>query len=191
MSRRLTRKRLGTLLSLAVIVAAVVITRPDLRDRLGQAATSSQPGLYTVVNFVDGDTISVNMNGQPETIRFIGVDTPETHKPKTPVQCYGPQAAAFTKQTINHQKVRLTADPLDTNRDRYGRLLRYVSLPDGTLINAELIKQGYGFYYPYFPFSRKAEFAAYGQQARQQQKGLWSVCHPQATSGGGYLSNPL
>src|SRR5882724_5182239 len=91
-------------------------------DLSGTLATN-QPGTYAIAHFVDGDTIAVAMNGQTEKVRLIGVDTPETHKPNTPVQCYGPAAAAYTKQLIGQNKVRLQADPLDTNRDRYNRLL--------------------------------------------------------------------
>jgi micrococcal nuclease len=159
-------------------------------DKLNQAAEVSQPGLYSISHFVDGDTIAVNMNGTAETIRFIGVDTPETHKPKTPVQCYGPAAAAFTKNTIGNQKVRLGLDPKSTNRDRYGRLLRYVYLPDGTLINKKLIELGYGFYYPYFPFTKSVEFDHAEQQAMAGHKGLWGNCNPTPTDSGGYVSNP-
>src|SRR5579872_4037300 len=101
---------------------------------LRQKAQTSQPGLYSINHFVDGDTIAVNMNGAVETVRMIGVDTPETHKPNTPVQCYGLNAAVYTKQLIGSNSVRLQADSLDTNRDRYGRLLRYVYLPDGTMV---------------------------------------------------------
>src|SRR6476661_3307680 len=100
--------------------------------KAGQTAMVNQPGLYTVSHFVDGDTIAVNMNGKTEKVRFIGIDTPETHKPNTPVQCYGPAAAAFTKNTIGSQRVRLVSDSLSTDRDRYDRLLRYVYLADGT-----------------------------------------------------------
>ncbi|MDB5166247.1 MAG: hypothetical protein JWM37_319 [Candidatus Saccharibacteria bacterium] len=152
--------------------------------------SSHQPGLYKISAFVDGDTIEVDMNGHPEKVRFIGVDTPETHKPNTPVQCYGPEAAAFTKQTVGNQKVRLVADPLDTDRDRYDRLLRYVYLADGTLLNLRLIEQGYAFYYPYFPFSRKADFAEAETQAQLGRRGLWAACHPIPT-GGGYVSDAL
>jgi micrococcal nuclease len=132
------------------------------------------------------------MNGTVETIRMIGVDTPETHRPDTPVQCYGPEAADHTKQMIaKFGKVRLQADPLDTNRDRYGRLLRYVYLPDGTLVDEQLIKQGYGFAYLSFPFTLKARFAA-GQLAAQNAKlGLWGACQPTLNQYGGYTSNPL
>lgn len=147
--------------------------------------TASQPGLYRVVNINDGDTIEIDMNGTTETVRFIGVDTPETHKPNTPVQCYGPEATTYTKQLIGNQKVRLQADPLNTNRDRYGRLLRYVYLSDGTLLEQKLIEQGYGFAYTYFPFSKSEEFKAYEQTAKKAGLGLWSACQVKVSSDGG------
>lgn len=136
----------------------------------------SQPGLYRVVKFDDGDTIQVDMNGTTETVRFIGVDTPETHKPNTPVQCYGPEAANYTKRLIGNQKIRLQADPLNTNRDRYGRLLRYVYLSDNTLVEQKLITEGYGFAYTYFPSSKNEQFNNLEQQAKAAGKGLWSAC---------------
>jgi micrococcal nuclease len=150
------------------------------------AVTANQPGTYAIARFVDGDTIVVDMNGHNETVRFVGVDTPETHKPKTPVQCYGLKAADFTKQTIGKQRVRLQMDELSSDRDRYNRLLRYVYLPDGTLLNQQLIEQGYGFYYPYFPFSKSADFAASQLRAQTKHAGLWSSCQPKATDQGGY-----
>lgn len=143
-----------------------------------------------MTKFVDGDTVEVNINGHTEAIRFIGVDTPETHDPRKPVQCYGQEAASFTQQLINNQPLRLVADPLDTDRDRYDRLLRYLYLPDGTLVNQKLIADGYGFYYPYFPFTKKSEFAASQAAAQQAHKGLWAACQPQANEDGGYTSNP-
>lgn len=163
---------------------------------------SNQPGLYRVVKFDDGDTIEVDMNGTVETVRFIGVDTPETHKPNTPVQCYGPEASEYTKQLINGQlrradgksavgapagasgKVRLQADPLNTNRDRYGRLLRYVYLPDGTLVEQKLITEGYGFAYTYFPSGKNTQFETYEQEAKAAGKGLWSACQVKIETNG-------
>jgi len=159
---------------LAIAVAAVLGL---LRfSKLSKLTSSNQPGLYHVLYFDDGDTLVVDMNGHPETVRFIGVDTPETHKPNVPVQCYGPEASAYTKKLVGSQKVRLVADPLDTNRDRYGRLLRYIYLPDGRLVDQILITQGYGLAYTFFPFSKKAEFTADEQAARQAKHGLWSKC---------------
>lgn len=157
----------------------------------GQAAQDNQPGLYAVTRFVDGDTITVDMNGKAEKVRFIGVDTPETKKPDSPVQCYGAAAAAFTKNFISDKRVRLVSDSLSTDRDRYDRILRYVYLTDGTNVNEKLISEGYGFYYPHFPFTKSAEFSAAQESARSNNRGLWGNCQPSPTNGGGYLSNDL
>jgi len=184
------RRRRSTWISLIVAILIVVATQSGWLNDMAKNAQQNDPGLYTINHYVDGDTIAVNMNGSVETIRFIGVDTPETHKPNTPVQCYGPEAAAHTKAAIiKFGKVRLQADPLDTNRDRYGRLLRYVYLPDGTLLNEELVKDGYGFAYLDFPFSKKNQFAAAGQAAQSAKAGLWAACHPAINKYGGYTSN--
>ena len=151
--------------------------------------SANAPGTYSINHFVDGDTIAINMDGSVEKVRFIGVDTPETHKPNTPVQCYGPAAANYTASMIGHQRVRLVADSLSTDRDRYGRLLRYVYLPDGTNLNEQLIKTGHAFYYPYFPFSSSDKFSADQSAAKASGLGLWTSCMPTQTDAGGYVSN--
>jgi endonuclease YncB( thermonuclease family) len=69
-------------------------------------------------------------------------------------------------------------------------LLRYIYLPDGTLLNEQIIKQGYGFAYLGFPFSKKDQFAADGQAAQNAKIGLWAACHPTVNKYGGYTSNP-
>ena len=137
-----------------------------------------EPGSYQVVAFRDGDTIVVDMNGTEETVRFIGVDTPETHKENTPVQCYGPAASAYTKSKIGENgRVRLVADRLTTNRDRYDRLLRYVYLQDGTSLNLELVQKGYAFAYD-FPFAESRAFHDAQDAAKQSRTGLWGNCTP-------------
>ena len=189
---RYRRRTKITWLTFLIAVIAVVISQSGWLKNGSQTLQRNDPGLYTINHYVDGDTIAVNMNGSVETVRFIGVDTPETHKPNTPVQCYGPEAAAHTKDVIGKfGKVRLQADPLDTNRDRYGRLLRYVYLPDGTLLDEQIIQQGYGFAYLSFPFSKKDRFAADQQAAKTAKKGLWAACQPTINQYGGYTSNPL
>ncbi|HVS79049.1 MAG TPA: thermonuclease family protein [Candidatus Saccharimonadales bacterium] len=191
MTRFRRRHKILSVLIFVLVLIYVVATQSGWLDNPAQTAEQDQPGLYSIDHYIDGDTIAVNMNGSVETIRFIGVDTPETHKPNTPVQCYGPQAAAHTQAMISKfGKVRLQADSLDTNRDVYGRLLRYVYLPDGTLLDEEIIKDGYGFAYLGFPFSKKAQFAADGQAAQAAKVGLWAVCHPTVNKYGGYTSNP-
>lgn len=177
------------------LIAAVLVLLIALAQQQGwltkaaDVAESNQPGLYSVSRFVDGDTIAVDMNGKTEKIRMIGVDTPETHKPNTPVQCYGPAASAYTKTIIGTQKVRLVSDSLSTDRDRYKRLLRYVYLPDGSNVNQKLIQTGHGFYYPYFPFTKSEEFSAAQDVAMAAHLGLWGNCNPTRTDRGGYISN--
>ncbi|HEY8999210.1 MAG TPA: thermonuclease family protein [Candidatus Saccharimonadales bacterium] len=149
-----------------------------------KSGEAAQPGLYSINHFIDGDTISVNMNGTAQSIRLIGVDTPETHKPNTPVQCFGEDAAAFTKATIGDSRVRLVADPESDDRDVYGRLVRYVYLQNGLNLDELLIQNGYGFAYLYFPFTKASQFAADQQAAQAQHTGLWRVCHPYQESDG-------
>ena len=176
-----------------VTVAVVGSTQSGWLKSPVKVTDSVQPGFYRVDHYVDGDTITVRMNGAIETVRFIGVDTPETHRPNTPVQCYGPVAAAYTQSRIssNSGQVRLQADKLDTNRDRYGRLLRYIYLADGTLLDEELVQKGYGFAYLGFPFEKSDQFAADQTRAQSTQVGLWGKCKPTVNKYGGYTSNPL
>jgi endonuclease YncB( thermonuclease family) len=187
---RYTYRRSHGWIGLLITVLISLLTLAQQQGWLGSGELQkNQPGLYSVSRFVDGDTIEVNMNGRKERIRFIGVDTPETHKPNTPVQCYGPAAAAFTKNTIGSHKVRLASDEFSTDRDRYNRLLRYVYLDNGTFLNEKLILGGYGFYYPYFPFSKSKQFEAAQSAAKSTNKGLWGNCRPTPTAKGGWISN--
>ena len=183
MSKRTTKRALSAVVSLVVLGLAFA-TQQGWISSARQAAEQSQPGLYSIDHFVDGDTIAVQMNDRTETIRMIGIDTPETHKPNAPVQCYGPAAAAYTKHLIGANQVRLSSDPKSTNRDRYNRLLRYVYLPDGKMVETELIKNGYGFAYTSFPFTKSDEFVNAQQQAKSDGKGLWGNCQPFQESNG-------
>lgn len=180
LSKRQRRKLYGLLFSL-VLAGFLFLGQkygwlPEATKTIPQGA---QPGLYRITAFADGDTIEVDMNGVKETIRFIGVDTPETQDPRTSVQCFGKVASEFTKSLIGSSDVRLEADPANTNRDRYNRLLRYVYLPDGRLVNKEIIKQGYGFAYTLFPFEKLDEFREYERVARENGLGLWGSCQIQ------------
>ncbi len=136
------------------------------------ASAPAEAGL--VLRVVDGDTLKVDLGGRVETVRLIGVDTPETVHPSKPVEYFGKEASAFTQRMADGQVVRLEADPQNANRDKYHRLLRYVFLPDGKLLNAEIIAQGYGHAYTRFPFSRMEEFRALEREARERNRGLWA-----------------
>jgi micrococcal nuclease len=174
----------------AAICAAVSLIYTQTKAITWPELPAITPGFYKVTHVTDGDTIEVNMDGQAEKVRMIGVDTPETKKPNAPVQCFGPQASDFTHKTLDSKSVRLEADPLDDNRDRYGRLLRYVYLQDGTLFEKSLISQGYGFAYISFPFTKKNEFSKLQADAQAAKVGLWANCTPTQT-GDRWQSNDL
>lgn len=135
------------------------------------------PALYKVAGVIDGDTIVVNMNDKPETIRFIGVDTPETVHPTKPKECYGEEASKKTLEMLLSKFVYLVPDPQTKNVDKYGRLLRYVFLEDGTFVNAKLIEGGFGFNYIYDPFQFMKEFDRLEKQAKSTKIGLWGACN--------------
>ncbi len=188
MNKRTQRKMFNLLVSLLILViGAYVVPRVEV---MGGNQQPVPAGYFRVTELNDGDTITVDMSGVEEKIRMIGVDTPETEDPRKPVQCFGRAASTFTKELVGTQAVRLEADPLNTNRDRYNRLLRYVYLPDGRLVNSELIKQGYGFAYTSFPFTKLEEFKQLQTEARQANRGLWNECSPETNQYGGFTSNP-
>jgi micrococcal nuclease len=179
------------LLTVIIYVANTSITSYQPATSKGQPATAvAPPGSYIVKQSIDGDTFQIVMDGKKESVRLIGVDTPETHKPNTAVQCYGPEAADFTRRTVEGKAVRLEADPTNDNRDRYGRLLRYAYMPDGTLFNKLLVEQGYGFAYLSFPFEKKHMFADAQTQAQTNKRGLWAACQPFQESSGRWQTNP-
>ncbi len=188
MSRRRKKAQTAVVAGILTLLFAVVQNQGYFKP-VAKKVVESQPGLYQVTSFADGDTFTVDMNGTKEKVRLIGVDTPETHDPRKSVQCFGQAASSFTKNLIGQNRVRLAADPTNTDRDRYNRLLRYAYLPDGRLVNAEIIKQGYGFAYVYFPFEKLDEFRAYEKEARQKNLGLWGECTPSTDAKGQSKSN--
>ena len=188
LNKRQTKKLVATIIFL--IAAAIAYFQPGLVQNGVKTAQQNQPGLYEVEETSDGDTIIVNMNGTREIIRLIGVDTPETHHPERPVECFAKQASDFTRKLLTGHKVRMQADPLNTNRDRYDRLLRYVYTQDGVLVEQKLIAEGYGFSYTQFPFEKKDEFNIYEQQAKDAKKGLWSACQVSVLENGLERTNP-
>ena len=146
-------------------------------ETVTQTVTNAQPGMWHVTKAVDGDTLNVTMGSQKETVRLLGIDTPETHDPRKAVQCFGEAAAAHTKELLEGKDVRLEPDPTDSDRDKYHRLLRYVYLPDGTLVNGQLVRDGYAFAYTVFPLVRLDEFRALETEARDNNRGLWAGCN--------------
>jgi micrococcal nuclease len=127
---------------------------------------------HRVIKVIDGDTIQVSINGQLETVRLIGVDIPEVR----PVECYGPEASAEMKRLLEGKQVTLEADPSQGDRDKYGRLLRYVIL-NGSDIGYQLIRKGYAREYTYnTPYRLQEAFKAAQELAQASNRGLWGAC---------------
>lgn len=127
-----------------------------------------------VLCVVDGDTLLVRVGGTEERVQLIGVDTPETVHPHKPVQYFGKEASVFTRSLAEGKTVRMEYDSENKRRDYYGRLLRYVYLPDGRLLNAEIIAQGSGFASTRFPFLKMEEFRRLEREARENERELWA-----------------
>lgn len=135
-----------------------------------------------VIWVVDGDTVRVRLNGKDTTVRMIGINTPETVKENSPIECYGPEASAYAKSKLAKQKVTLEYDDSQGRFDQYGRTLAYVWLEekDGslTLMNLDEVKGGYAFERQYgrTPYARKSQFRTAQAAARKAQVGLWGAC---------------
>jgi micrococcal nuclease len=149
----------------ASVAAIAVLVRPHDEDTTAR-----------VLRVVDGDTILVSVAGREERVRYIGVDTPESVKPDTPVQCYAKQAAARNDALVAGRDVRLVTDA--EARDRYGRLLAYVyRAEDGLLVNLALVRGGYARPLTIAPNVAHAdEIASAARAARRARRGLWSAC---------------
>lgn len=130
----------------------------------GNAAPSGERA--RVVTVIDGDTIDVESQGQEFRVRYIGVDTPERDEP------FYEEATEANRKMVDGEEIILVKDVSET--DRYGRLLRYIYLPDGTFVNAELISQGYGRVVTFPPDVAQIELLTdLQQEARENQRGLW------------------
>jgi micrococcal nuclease len=145
-----------------------VAPRPDTEGRQGRA---------TVARVVDGDTVVLDFGDVDEAVRLIGIDTPETVRPDSPVECYGPEASAFTSALLPEgTAVRVERD-LEA-RDDYGRLLGYVHrAADGLFVNQEIVEKGYARPFPFPPnTTHAATFLHAARRAERADLGLWSAC---------------
>ncbi|MCA9383412.1 thermonuclease family protein [Candidatus Dojkabacteria bacterium] len=175
-----------SLMSVAVLLAMALIyfLAPDQYQEINNEILGDVYEDYYVSKIVDGDTIKVIIDGEEQTVRLIGVDTPETVHPNKDVECYGLEASDFTKSLLTNKIVELEFDESQGQTDRYGRLLAYVYRADDHLfVNRELIKQGYAYEYTYnTPYKYQTEFQQDQEIASASKIGLWSdICAPKYT----------
>jgi micrococcal nuclease len=187
------RRLLLPLLAITLVACGAVAPAPDGPGPSGAASStvgeSSAPAPEastpvgenaTVVRVVDGDTIKVQLNGIEQTVRYIGIDTPETVHPSKPVEFMGPEASAQNKALVEGQVVILERDVSET--DRYGRLLRYVWVEQNgryVMVNAELVRLGFAQVSTYPPDVKHTElFLLLQTEAREAERGLWGMTGP-------------
>lgn len=162
--------RIGS--ALLLIFIALLVLRPWERGPNGGPAAVA----VRVARVVDGDTIEAQIGNEIEDVRLIGIDTPETVKPGTPVQCFGPRASHFTKRQLEGKRVRLVFGV--ERRDVYGRLLAYAYL-DGRFFNPLLIRRGLARSLTIPPNDRFASrFQRLELEAARAGRGLWGACRP-------------
>jgi micrococcal nuclease len=141
---------------------------------LGRVDRGAASQSAVVVKAVDGDTIDVQIGHETDTVRLLGIDTPETHHPTKPVQCFGPEAAAYTKTQLEGRTVVLEDDV--EPRDLYGRRLAYVYV-DGRRFNDELLQNGYARLLVIPPNGSHARtMLAEELAAKRADVGLWGAC---------------
>lgn len=147
-----------------------------------EAAVSMEqqdPNSIVVEKVIDGDTLDVAQHGTTKRVRLIGVNTPETLDPRKPVECFGKEASNFSKSIATGKVVQLELDPSQDSVDKYGRLLAYVYLPDGSMLNKKLVAEGYAYEYTYkVPYKYQADFKSAQKNAEASKLGLWdpSTC---------------
>ena len=175
------------LVAVLIVVAIAVLVAPRLlgAEGGGGAGGAAVPASVpegaepaTVERVVDGDTVVVDLDGTRERLRLIGVDTPETVAPGRPVDCFGPEASAWTTDALPPgATVWLESDPTQGDRDTYDRLLRFVWTDSGELVNRELVELGYAREDTYDePYRYRDEFVALEEAAEAQGAGLWGRC---------------
>lgn len=141
---------------------------------------------HPVTQVFDGDTFEAEIDGKREKIRMLGIDTPEkwdsdklnrdaerTGKDKNTIKLLGDLATEYMKKLISGRNVRLEFDPKGDDRDRYGRMLRYAYLEDGTFLNLKIVEDGYANAYRRYDVSKKNEFIEAERRARENKRGLW------------------
>ena len=170
------RKGAWALLAVALLAGLIAADRVGVFGRRPLPDEAKYDGTtFHVVRVIDGDTIDVDVpDGKyPHTrIRLWGVDTPEVVKPNTRVEHFGPEASRFTKQACSGKQVTLRLDRRDL-RDKYERLLAYVILPDGRMLNRILIEEGYGYADPRYERTHQRDFRKAQDAARAAGRGLW------------------
>lgn len=186
---KLTKKQkkyiVQTVIALIILIPGIIagtVKKEEILEALGietNTKTSVQTGQaidgeYEVVSVTDGDTFEINYNGTKTKVRLIGIDTPESVHPNSKKNNkYGEEASKYTKSLLERKTVKLEFDV--SPQDKYGRLLAYVYLEDGEMLNEKLLKEGYAQVATYPPNVKYVEnFKELQKEARENKVGFWA-----------------
>jgi len=159
------------------LLALFLFTYALMLSSCSNDSASTSPNSATVKHVVDGDTIDISIGGNTERVRLIGINTPETKHPTKGVECFGPEASAYTEQLLPvGTEIRVERDV--EARDKYGRLLLYVYIENSNVfVNLDLVLQGYARPMVFEPnTAHKTDFAQAATQAELRNVGLWQAC---------------
>ena len=187
---KFTSKLLVTVVVLAAFVyfgiKYIVPKLEQSENRENKEKVVKDISYYPVTKIVDGDTFEAEIDGKKEKIRMLGIDTPEkyesnkldkdaerTGRDKKTIKKLGELSSNYVTKLLAGKKVRLEADQIGDEKDRYGRLLRYIYLEDGTFVNLKIVQEGYANAYTRFEISKKNELVEAERQARENKRGLW------------------
>lgn len=184
---KLTKKQkkyvIKTVIALIVLIPGIIAgttKKEEILKALGieietTATANISEDSYKVTSVTDGDTFKINYNGQETKVRLIGIDTPESVHPESSKNTeYGKEAANYTKSLLENKTVKLEFDVSQT--DQYGRLLAYVYLENGEMLNEKLLKEGYAQVATYAPNVKYVEkFEQLQKEARENKLGFWAV----------------
>ena len=182
---KLTGKIVSSVFTVGLIILLIgffLVKKFTDNDGAGNISKQSDE-YYTVVRVVDGDTFELN---DKIKVRLLGIDTPEKYESKKldkdaeqsgqdkkTIKKLGKLASDYVTGFVEGKRVKLERDPKNDDKDRYGRLLRYVYLEDGTCVNAKIIKDGYATVYDKFEITKLDEFRKLQKEARENNRGLW------------------
>jgi micrococcal nuclease len=160
-----------SLLTMVVFAGLVVLSTAVLTTDNATAAKKSETRPATVTSISDGDTFKVKLGDKTEIVRIVGVNTPELK------ECYGPEAAAAMRQLVSGKRVWLETDVQQGNKDKYGRLLRFVWLDDRTSVNKKLLSEGHGYevLYSKKAHAYRSSYILAQTEAKNAGRGLWAV----------------
>lgn len=190
MNQRTKQYLIRSGLTVLLLICAILLGDQQVLETILRAdipaSTTEQPPqthesidgqLYaTVVRVIDGDTfVAQGVDQKDIRIRLLGIDTPESVHPTKPIECFGKEASQFLKEMVEGKRVRLLRDESQDTTDRYGRVLAYVFLEDGTHVNEQLLQQGYAYEYMYRDaYTYRDVFVEAERNAKDAERGLWA-----------------